>query len=385
MKIKSIEAFPTRARTVTAPDNIKSRAVDAEVAGPMSRYPRFKPHRKLWRPTWPDFGCLVTAEDGTWGLGLGRYAGPAAPIVNDHFAPLLVGESAFATEKLWDMMHRMASPYSAAGIASYAISAVDLALWDLKGKLLGRPVYDLLGGPARDAQFCYATGNDTAWYMELGFKATKLACPYGAAQGLEAINLNEAFVAKARETIGPGVELMLDCWMAFDVEFTVRMAERLRPYGLKWIEDYLIPEDMDGFAQVRQRLPWQILATGEHWYVPQTFSTAVSQRLADILQPDIAWAGGVTGLLKICHMAEAAGIAVIPHAGLNMPYGQHFCFAMPNVPWGEFLPQAAPGVALEDSITIPGMAVPKDGLLVPSDAPGFGIDVTLDWVNAQRI
>ena len=385
MKIKSIEAFPIRARTVTAPDNIKSWAVDAEVAGPMSRYPRFKPHRKLWRPTWPDFGCLVTAEDGTWGLGLGRYAGPAAPIVNDHFAPLLVGESAFATEKLWDMMHRMASPYSAAGIASYAISAVDLALWDLKGKLLQRPVYELLGGPAREAQFCYATGNDTQWYMELGFKATKLACPYGAAQGLEAINLNEAFVAKARETIGPGVELMLDCWMAFDVEFTVRMAERLRPYGLKWIEDYLIPEDMDGFTQVRQRLPWQILATGEHWYVPQTFSTAVSQRLADILQPDIAWAGGVTGLLKICHMAEAAGIAVIPHAGLNMPYGQHFCFAMPNVPWGEFLPQAAPGVALEDSITIPGMAVPKNGLLVPSDAPGFGIDVTLDWVNAQRI
>ena len=109
------------------------------------------------------------------------------------------------------------------------------------------------------------------------------------------------------------------------------------------------------------------------------------QRLADILQPDIAWAGGVTGLLKICHMAEAAGIPVIPHAGLNMPYGQHFCFAMPNVPWGEFLPQAAPGVALEDSITIPGMAVPKDGLLVPSDAPGFGIDVTLDWINRQRI
>jgi L-rhamnonate dehydratase len=385
MKIKSIEAFPIRARTVTAPDNVRSWAVDAEVAGPMSRYPRFKPHRKLWRATWPDLGCLVTAEDGTWGFGIGRYAGPVNPVINDHFAPLLVGEPALATEKLWDMMHRMASPYSAAGIASYAISAVDLALWDLKGKLLQRPVYELLGGPAREAQFCYATGNDTEWYKELGFKATKLACPYGAAQGLEAINLNEAFVAKARETIGPNVELMLDCWMAFDVEFTVRMAERLRPYGLKWIEDYLIPEDIDGFAQVRQRLPWQTLATGEHWYVPQTFSTAVSQRLADILQPDIAWAGGVTGLLKICHMAEAAGIPVIPHAGLNMPYGQHFCFAMPNVPWGEFLPQAAPGVPLKDGITIPGMAVPKDGLLVPSDAPGFGIDVTLEWINRQRI
>jgi L-rhamnonate dehydratase len=385
MKIRSIEAFPIRARTVAAPDNIKSWAVDAEVAGPMSRYPRFKPHRKLWRPTWPDLGCLVTAEDGTCGFGIGRYAGPVNPVINDHFAPLLVGEPALATEKLWDMMSRMTSPYSASGLASYAISAVDLALWDLKGKLLGRPVYELLGGPAREAQFCYATGNDTDWYMELGFKATKLACPFGAAQGLDAINLNEAFVAAAREKIGPKVELMLDCWMAFDVEFAVRMAERLKPYGLKWIEDYLIPEDMDGFAEVRARLPWATLATGEHWYVPQTFSTAVSQRLADILQPDIAWAGGITGLLKICHLAEAAGIPVIPHAGLNMPYGQHFCFAMPNVPWGEFLPQGAPGVPLKDSVTIPGMAVPKDGLLVPSDAPGFGIDVTLDWINGQRM
>ncbi|MEJ1159163.1 enolase C-terminal domain-like protein [Prosthecomicrobium sp. N25] len=384
MKIESIRAFPMkplrRPGPPAAPGARPYWGTDTEVAGPMSRYPRFKRHRSLWRPTWPDFGCLVTASDGTWGFATGRYA-PAVSIINDHFAPLLAGESCLATEKLWDMMARAASPYSAGGLASYAISAVDLALWDLKGKILKRPVYELLGGPARDAQVAYATGNDTDWYMELGFKATKLACPHGVAEGLEALDLNEELVARARDIVGPKVELMLDCWMAFDVEFTVRMAERMRPYRLKWLEDYLIPEDMDGFAEVRKRVPWQTLATGEHWYTPQVFSHAAAKRLADIFQPDIQWSGGVTGLLKICLLAEAAGIPVIPHASLNYPFGQHFVFAMPNCPWGEFLPMGPPGQPLEGDAVFPGMAVPKNGVLVPSDAPGFGMDIDLDWID----
>jgi L-rhamnonate dehydratase len=383
VKIREIRAFAMKPLRRPAPSAGPRQywGIETEVAGPMSRYPRFKRHRSLWRPTWPDIGCLVFAEDGSWGFGTGRYGAPVISIINDHFGPLLLGESCLATEKLWDMMARAASPYSAGGLASYAISAVDLALWDLKGKILKRPVYELLGGPARDAQFCYATGNDTDWYMELGFKATKLACPHGASEGVEALDRNEELVARARETTGPQVELMLDCWMAFDVEFTVRMAERLRPYGLKWIEDYLIPEDLDGFAEVRRRLPWQTLATGEHWYTPHVFSHAAAKRLADIFQPDINWSGGVTGLLKICLVAEAAGIPVIPHAGMNYPFGQHFVFAMPNCPWGEFLPQGAPGAPLEGDIVIPGMSVPKGGILVPSSAPGFGMEIDLNWIE----
>lgn len=385
MKIKDIRAFPLKPRP-PLPAGDRGRpywGTDTEVAGPMSRYPRFKRHRSLWRPTWPDIGCVVTAEDGSFGFGTGRYGAPVAAIINDHFAPILRGESCLATETTFDLMSRAASPYSAAGMATYAISAVDLALWDLKGKIFDRPVYELLGGPAREAQVAYATGNDTDWYMELGFKATKLACPHGVSEGLEALERNEELVAKARETVGPRVELMLDCWMALDIEFTVRLAERLRPYGLKWIEDYLIPEDIDGFAAVRQRLPWQTLATGEHWYSPHTFSHAAAKRVVDIFQPDINWSGGVTGLMKINAIAEAAGIPVIPHASLNYPYGQHFVFATPNCPWGEFLPQGAPGTPLKNETTLPGMAVPKDGILVPSDAPGFGIDIDLAWIERQ--
>lgn len=142
-------------------------------------------------PQWEQVACVVTAEDGTWGLGLTNYSKPVTTIINDHFAPKLEGESCMATEKLWDMMFRLASPYSSSGLASYAISAVDLALWDLKGKLLKMPVYELLGEPAQGKIFCYATDNDTDWHMELEFKAAKLACPYGTADGLDALDKND--------------------------------------------------------------------------------------------------------------------------------------------------------------------------------------------------
>ena len=388
-KIKDIRAAAIRLPRVEPATKARrpSWLESAQSAGPMSRYERFKASRSTSSPPWESLvACIVTAEDGTWGLGMSTYSGPVASIINDHFAPLLAGEECLATEKLWDMMFRIASPYSSAGLASYAISAVDLALWDLKGKLLNKPVYELLGGPAREKILCYATGNDTDWHMELGFKATKLACPYGPSDGLAALEGNEKLVAKAREMIGPSVELMLDCWMSLDVEFAVRLAERLRPYGLKWIEDCLIPEDFQGFAELRKRLPWQNMATGEHWYTPLPFFQAARDRVVDVFQPDIKWVGGVTAVVKICHIGEAAGIAVIPHGGMGDAYGQHTCFAMPNIPWGEFYMGSAPGVPLDEApLRTPGMAVPHGGYLVPTDAPGFGIELTRDDVEAATV
>ena len=395
MKIKSIKAFaitnPTMGGAYSArPENEKLLrrppwTKDAEVANPMSRYPRYKRLRASWLGNLPAVGCLVTADDGAWGFGTTSCGNAVIGVINDHLGPLLVDENPLATEKIFDMAMRMASPYSPSGLAAYAISAIDLALWDLKGRVLKLPVYELAGGPARERQYCYATGNDTDWHLELGFTATKLACPYGTADGLAAIDGNEEFVAKARQLIGPKVELMLDCWMAFDVEFAVRLAERLRPYGLRWIEDCLQPEDLDGQSELRRRLPWQTLATGEHWYTPTVFAAAAARRSADILQPDIAWAGGMTACLKICSIAEAVGIAVIPHAGMNTPYGQHFGYAMPNAPLGEFFIGTPPGVPLKETRLFPGMAVPRNGRLMPSDEPGFGLGAGIREIEAMRV
>ena len=289
-----------------------------------------------------------------------------------------------ATDRAWDMMMRIAMPYGSGGLAAYAISAVDLALWDLKGKLLRAPVYEIAGGPTRDTIECYATGNDTDWHLELGFPATKLACPHGAHDGLDGLARNEELVARTRELVGPNVEIMLDCWLALDLEYAVRLAERLRPYDLAWIEDGLAPDNMDAHAALRTRLPWMTLAGGEHWYVPETFMQAASRNVLDIVQPDVCWAGGFTGCQRIMHIADAAGMEVIPHAGLNTPYGQHFSLANVRIRRGEYFIGSAPGQALEETRIFPGMAVPHEGRLTPNDEPGFGLGLTEKALEALR-
>ena len=383
MKITEIRAMrltmPVRASAT--PARRAPWSAEAEVANPMSRYPKVKRHRRLWLPPWEQVWCKVTLEDGTWGLGSTGYGRPVAAIIEDHFAPQLIGEDALAHDKLADMLWRLTTPYGPSGLASYAVSAVDLALWDAHGKVLGQPVYQLLGGPARERLFCYATGNDVDWYQELGFRAFKLACPYGPADGLDGLKKNVDFVAATRERIGEGAELMLDCWMAFDVEYTVRLAEALRPYKLKWIEETLLPEDFDAHIALRERLPWQTLATGEHWYTAVPFGWALRHGVADILQPDINWCGGVTTCQQIAGAARAAGVAMILHGGGNVAFGQHFSYASAAVPWLECFVGTPPGVPLEEVWGLPGQAVPKDGWLVPSDAPGFGLELREDWLT----
>jgi L-rhamnonate dehydratase len=376
MKIQDIQVvrvrFPERRCASVA--RRESWSASAEVANPMSRYPHVKQFRGMWMPKFDGAYVKVTAENGVWGLGPLWPVQPLAPVIG-HFREQLVGQDCLAIERIADMLFRLTKPYGTAGLASYAISAVDLALWDLKGKLLSLPAYSLFGGPVHDKLFCYCTGNDVDWYLELGFRAFKLACPYGPADGLDGLRKNEEFIARARETIGNERELMLDCWMAFDVEYTVRLAETLKPYRLKWIEEYLIPEDLEGHIQVRQRLPWQTLASGEHWYTHHTFQWAMSHRVVDILQPDIMWCGGASTLQKIAAAADASGTSVIIHGGGNNVYGQHFSHSSAAIPWLECFVGSPVGVPLEENWGLPGQAIPKDGWLVPSDAPGFGLEV----------
>lgn len=348
---------------------------EAEVANPMSRYAKVKRHRSLWLPKWESAWVKVTAEDGTWGIGTLNYAKLLTPVV-EHLASQLVGEECLATEKAADMMYRMTKPYGSVGLASYAISGIDLALWDLKGKLMELPVYTLLGGPQKDRIQCYATGNDVDWYKELGFEAFKLACPYGPADGLDGMKRNADFVAEKRQIIGDDASLMLDCWMAFDVEYTVQLAEMLRPYRLKWMEECLLSEDFDAHIALRQRLPWQTLATGEHWYTHVPFQWAIRHQVADILQPDINWVGGMTTCQRIAAAADAGGVSVMLHGGGVTPFGQHFTCATPSSPWCEYFVGSPPGVPLEEAVRTPGQPVPKNGWLVPTDTPGFGIEVS---------
>jgi len=383
MRIANVEVLrlrPPAAAPAEAPHR-PAWSEDAEVANPLSRFPEYKRHRRLWLPRWEPVWVRVTAEDGTQGLGCCSFGRPVAAIIADHLGPHLIGKDALAIERNWELLFRLTKPYGTVGLSSVAISGIDLALWDLAGRLLNQPVYALLGGPARERVWCYATGNDVDWYRDLGFRGFKLACPYGPADGLDGLAGNERLVAAARETVGDDAELMLDCYMAFDVDYTVRLAERLRPWRLRWIEEYLLPEDLDGHVAVRERLPWQGLATGEHLYTPYPFQHLIARRAVDVLQPDVQWAGGLTACRRIALAADAAGLTVCLHGGANTAFGQHLTFAMPNMPWAECFIGTAPGVPLARAAATPGTRVPEGGTLGLPGGPGFGLEIDPAWLE----
>jgi L-rhamnonate dehydratase len=355
----------------------------AQRALPINKYPEFpRLHGQMpGANTSADVWVQVTAEDGSWGLGQCSFGELAATLIDYHFAPLLEGRDCMAIEYLNDVMWRSTQRFGAGGLATVAQAGIDLALWDLKGKLLGQPVYSLLGGPSRDKIALYCTSDDLDWAKELGFKAFKVSNPAHYEMGLDGLNLVQEKIAKAREAVGPQAELMFNPVMSFNVEFTLRLAERLRPYGLRWLEEPLIPSDLEGHVQLKQAITWMPLATGEDHHGRHVFRQLVERRAIDIVQPDLKWSGGLSEVVKIYTIAEAAGIATIPHTGAGNPFGQHFALAMPESPMAEYWMGSDPGVPLQEVCPIPGMAMPRDGYVVPSDAPGFGMDIKPAWIT----
>ena len=367
--------------------------------------PKTKPRRNTWNKTsprslpinyYPEFSRLpgqmpgtgggevwvkVTCEEGEWGLGSCSFGAASAVVVDTVFAPLLEGRDCLATEFLNDLMWRSIQRLGDSGHATVARSAVDLALWDLKGKLLGLPVYRLLGGPCRETIDLYATGDDLDWAMELGFKAFKVTNPIQYREGTEGLNRLEEKMAQSRETIGPDAELMLNAVMSYSVEYAVQVSERLRPFSMRWLEEPLIPGDLEGHIELKKACPWMPIATGEDHHGRIAFRQLVENRCVDVLQPDLNWCGGLTEAVKIYTIGEAAGLQTIPHGGANTPFGQHFAMAMPESLIAEFWLGTDPGVPLEEVKRLPGSAVPVEGKLVPSDAPGFGLEIKEEWIK----
>ena len=266
MKIVSVKAFE-----IDLTPNIKSKPRFEKIksefgrnydgfTSPMHKYSQLK--RSDWSLEEKRLGCIVTAEDGTWGFGTTILSQLTMPIINNHLAKLVEGENVMATEKIWDMMQKSTAFYGTAGLPSYAISAIDNALWDLKGKILKTPVYELIGGPQKDKIFVYASNTDFSygtknsidWFLELGFKAVKLFLREGSETGLNGINKTVELVAQTREQVGNNVEIALDAWMSLDVDYATRLVEALRPYKIKWLEDYMIPESTESYFNFRNRM-----------------------------------------------------------------------------------------------------------------------------------
>ncbi len=383
MKIKEIRTVDLKI-PVAQPKSKASRPawrMSAPRNLPLNKYPEFSQSDNAVpgmdeNPVW----VQVVAENGEWGLGFSGFGAVTAVVIDRVFAPLLKGRDCMAIEFLNDLMWRSILRLGAEGHAAIAQSGVDLALWDLKGKLLDQPVYSLLGGPSRDKVRLYATTDDLDWAQELGFTAFKVSNPAHYDSGIEGLNKLEEKVARARETVGANAELMLNPVMAYNVEFAIQVAERLRPYRLRWLEEPLKPVDLRGHIELKKAVPWMPIATGEDHHGRHAFLELIENRCVDVVQPDINWCGGLSEAVKIYAIAEAAGLQTSPHKAGSTPFGQHFAIAMPESSLAEFWLDTDPGIPLNEVNTIPGMAVPRDGCVLPSQAPGFGMEIAEDWI-----
>lgn len=378
-KIRSVRAFVARGGGADYHDQGAGHWIDDHIATPMARYPEYRQSRQSFGIN--VLGTLVVeieAVDGTIGFAVTTGGEPAAYIVEKHLARFLEGRDPAGYEKIWDQMYFASQFYGRKGLVVNAISGVDLALWDLLGKLRDEPVYQLLGGAVRDELQFYATGARPDLAKKLGFIGGKMALHHGPAEGLGGLKKNIAQLADMRTKCGPEFWLMWDCWMSLDVEYATRLAIAAQEHGLKWIEEAISPDDYWGYAELRRNLPKGILVTtGEHEATRWGFRMLLEMDCCDIIQPDVGWCGGITELIKISALAEARDKLVVPHG--SSVYSYHFVVTRHNSPFAEFLmmhPGAADIVPMFAPLLL-GEPVPVNGRIKVSalDKPGFGVSL----------
>lgn len=302
--------------------------------------------RRKWMGPVGDVIVEVETDAGIIGVGHGNWAtGAIKTIVDETLSKLVIGEDPRERERLWDIMYRATIPFGRKGAAIEAISAVDLALWDIAGKEAEKSVYELLGGPVKSDIPAYASNlhpvdheklaEEAIQYVEEGFEAMKLRFRYGPEAGRSGMEENEKIVETVRNAVGDDIAIAGDAYMGWNVRYTKKMLQRLERYDMEWVEEPVIPDDIDGYTEIRDASNVPI-SGGEHEFTRWGHKELLEREAVDILQPDVHRCGGLTELLKIDSMASAHDVPVIPHSGTN-PH-LHFIAASTNSPMAEYFP-----------------------------------------------
>jgi len=334
---------------------------------------------------------LVTihTEDGLSGLGftLG-YDGSRAMVslVDQIFRPILLGANALDTEHLWAEMYRQSIQAGRRGAALRTISAIDIALWDLRGKAARLPVMELLGVHSRRLR-CYATGGyyrggqslddlvrETSAVVEQGFTALKLKVG-----GLPARE-DAARIGAVRHALGEGIDILLDAnggWKS--APEAIAAMDRLEEFNPFWIEEPVRADNLTAMSKIATAIRTPV-ATGELEATRWAFAQLLEQRAAEILQPDVTVCGGVSEWLKIAHLAAAFDVPIAPH--YNWDFHSQLCAATPNAIFVEYF-LAASGVKMFDSVLANPMK-PDHGYLEPRTLPGFGIELIDSEIQRYR-
>jgi L-rhamnonate dehydratase len=266
-------------------------------------------------------------------------------VIDLYLKPLLIGRDPFDTEFVWQLMYRQTMAFGRKGIGMVAISAVDIAIWDVLGKATGQPVFRLLGGRTKPRIPVYASrlysqnlpdlAAEADLYKQDGYRAMKLRFGWGPVDGASGMQRNVELVRTVREVIGDEIDLMADAYMGWTLDYARRMIPLLEPYHLRWLEEPVIPDDIHGYASLAAlgRIP---IAGGEHEFTLHGFRELLAARAVDYIQFDTNRVGGITQARKIAALAEAHGVPVVPHAG--QMHNFHVVMASFNSPIAEYFP-----------------------------------------------
>lgn len=379
-KIKQIRAYVVEGGGADYHDQDEGHWIIGQVSTPMSIYPEYKSTRT-------SFGINVLntlvveveSEDGQVGFGISTGGYPAAWLVMNHLERFIVGQKVENIEVMWDQMYRSSIFYGRKGIVMNAISAIDLALWDLLGQIRQEPVYAMIGGKVREELEFYATGPRPDLAKELGFIGGKMPLVYGPADGEEGLKKNIQQALEMRERVGDDFWLMWDCWMSLDLPYAQKLIDASEQLGFKWIEECFNPDDYWSYRDLKQRAGNKIqVTTGEHEATRYGFRLLLEMCDVDIIQPDVGWCGGLTELMKIGNLAESFGKMVIPHG--SGVYSHHYVTTKVNSPFTEYIMTSpkADKILPQYYPLIKDEPIPENGKLKVSDKPGFGVTLNKD-------
>jgi L-rhamnonate dehydratase len=316
-----------------------------------------------WRTSMGQILVAVDTDAGLTGHGVGGGGHAGIHVVRTALRDVLLGQDPTRIGELWDAMYDATLAFGRKGLAIMALSGADLALWDLRGKAERRPVAELLGGSVERPIPTYHTAWGAIDSRLLGqHRAFKLHVGEGPEDRIEEV---ARAVEEARATVGPDCPLMVDAWMKWDVGTTLAIARRLAPLQVAWIEEPLSPDDLAGYAVLRDRCPVPI-AGGEHEFTAIGFAPLIEGRLHQLLQPDVCWCGGLTALIEIYRMAQAAGLRVCPHRGAEV-WALHALAALDSDPLAE---SGRPWMTW-----VRGQPPIREGFIHLTGEPGFGAGI----------
>ena len=360
---------------------------EERIANPLDVYPEFG--RAEWagsgrRPgemvTHTDVYLEVHTDEGVTGV-FGPVDGPHAMILRRELRDFVMGRDPLAIETIWDLLLRR-NRHSRSGYYMMAMSALDCALWDLKGKALGLPVYRLLGGPVQEEVSAYASmlgfslepdalARRAREYRDLGYQAQKWFFRWGPGAGSEGAAKNVEMVRLLREAVGEQTALMFDAFNSWDLPYAVDVGRRIAPFRPAWLEEPVSVDRINALRTIRESTGVPV-ATGEHVYTRWQVKEILDARAVDVVQADPDWCGGISELVKIAALCSAYDIPVCPH-GHSLHAALHVAAACPRsvLPQVEFLILHQ----CHKQRFMKGYLEPESGAIRPPDTPGLGIEL----------